>query len=96
MDIVYKKFLTVLKVIIALILINIFIKVFPMLVVVGIAGWGIVKLIKYIKNSNKNFINNTKQKVSNTTKDDDFDLNGKKVVDVEYEDICSDEKNTIN
>lgn len=90
MEFINKKISGVFKIILVIAAILIFIKIFPLLILVGIVAYGGNKLLKYIKK----FKN---EKIGKVEKDDIksevyeeqnyYDFSNKKVIDVEYEDI---------
>jgi hypothetical protein len=91
MDIVYRKFLPVLKLLIVLVLISIFMRILPILVIAGAVSWGIFKLVRYFKSIEKDSFQNAKKEMKYDT-EDEFNLQNKKVVDVDYENVSSNER----
>ncbi|WP_234123399.1 hypothetical protein [Clostridium hydrogenum] len=75
--------------IIAFLAIAFFIKLLPIILIMGVAIWGIVKLSKLFESKKNNkFVNNEKSNVSEVSKDDDvFDFEKQDVVDVDYTEI---------
>lgn len=90
MDFVNRNLSGVFKSVLAILTILIFIKVIPLLVLVGIVGWGAFKSYRYfktLKNRNANKKEEVYSQSSVYNEESFFDLKDKNIVDVEYEDI---------
>ncbi|MBI6872531.1 hypothetical protein [Clostridium aciditolerans] len=92
MDFINRNLSGMFKTIIIIAAVLIFIRIVPWLIVVGIVGWGGIKLVKYIK-SYKNIKTSKREKVDNKSKayeqENYYDFSNKNVVDVEYEEVKS-------
>ncbi len=89
MDFANKSFSGVFKIIIAIIVITLFMRVLPWVLAVGIIVWAVTKVVKYFRNwKNKKNIVEEKVDVNSTIYDerDEFDFSEKKIIDVEYKD----------
>lgn len=90
MDFVNRNLSGVFKIILTTIAIVVLVKILPVLIVIGTAAWIGFKGIKYFKTrGNKKANKHEKIEINSTIYDqkDPFDLTGKSVVDVEYEEI---------
>jgi hypothetical protein len=91
MDFVNRNFSGTLKIIITVFAVFVFIRVLPWIVAIGVIAWGINKSVKHINTLIRVKKNNKQEKVN--VKDDEynhdsaFDFSGKKIIDVDYEEI---------
>lgn len=90
MDFVNRNLSGAFKIILTIMAVLIFIRILPVLLVVGVVAWGGFKGVKYLKTrGNKKANKYEKMDVNANIHDekDSFDFTGKNVVDVEYEEI---------
>ena len=90
MDFINRSFSGTFKIILTIIAVLIFIRIIPLLVVVGFIAWAGVKGMKYFnsrkyKRANKH--ENMDVNSSMYAEKDSFDFTDKNIVDVEYEEI---------
>lgn len=80
---------TIIVLFIAFLAIFFFIKLLPILVIMGVAIWGIVKISKLLEGKKRHaFSSSGKDNISEVSKDDNvFDFEKQDVVDVEYTEI---------
>ena len=90
MDFVNRNLSGAFKIILTIMAVLIFIRILPVLVVVGVVAWAGVKGVKYFKtrgNKKANKYENMDVNSNIHDEKDSFDFTGKNVVDVEYEEI---------
>ncbi|KZL91228.1 hypothetical protein [Clostridium magnum] len=90
MDFVNKNFSGTFKIIIAIAAMFVFIKILPLLLIVGLIAWTGFKGVRYFKARAHKKVNKHEKMDVSTNIDgngDPFDFTGKNVVDVEYEEI---------
>ncbi|WP_373844905.1 hypothetical protein [Clostridium sp.] len=83
MDFAGKNFAVVFKVILAIIILTVFIRIVPLLAVAGVLLFLILKVRKYKNKKGHTFEAQNKQNIKND-KEEPFDLSHKKVIDVDY------------
>lgn len=90
MDFVNRSFSGSVKILLSIFAVFIFIKILPLLVVVGFVSWIGFKGYKYFKTKGKKKVgkrDNMDISESINNNEDPFDFTSKKIVDVEYEEI---------
>lgn len=90
MDFVNKNFSGTFKIIIAIAAMFVFIKILPLLLIVGLIAWTGFKGVRYFKAGAHKKVNKHEKMDVSTNIDgngDPFDFTGKNIVDVEYEEI---------
>lgn len=90
MDFVNRNLSSAFKIILAIVIMLIFIKTIPVLIIVGIVAWAGNKGMKFFKNRKSK--ESTTYKKMNVNPDiysakDSFDITGKNVIDVEYREM---------
>lgn len=91
MDFVNKNFSGAFKIVLAIIAVIVFIRILPLLLLVGFIAWAGFKTVKYFKTRGKKKASKYEKMDVNTSINDEddnpFDFTGKNVVDVQYEEI---------
>ncbi|APM39618.1 hypothetical protein [Clostridium kluyveri] len=87
MDFVGKNFAVVWKIILALIVLVVFIRIVPLLAVAGVLLFLILKVKRYFKDK-KNYVFKSQDKQNiKKDKEEPFDFSHKKIIDVDYYEV---------
>lgn len=84
MDFAGKNFTMICKIILAFIIISVFIRIIPLLVVAGIVLFFIFKIRKYFKNKKNPIVRSENKHNIDKDKFEPFDISHKKIIDVDY------------
>lgn len=90
MDFINRNFSGMFKTIIIIAAVLVFVRIFPLIILVGLVGWGGHKAINYIKTYKSEKIGR-KRKADDKNKTYEqqnyYDFSNKKVIDVDYEEV---------
>jgi len=91
MDFINKNLSSTFKIIVGIVFVLIFVRIIPILVVVGFIAWIGYKVMSYFKLRKHKKFNNKKTNMdvnsTNYHENNSFDFSDKNIIDVEYEEI---------